>query len=64
MRIAARRQREMMVVLRDHLNGETAEWIDVDEVQIDHDNDLHEPSAEHLRIGNIQEWTDTPWEDI
>ena len=26
-RIAARRQREMMVILRDHLNSETAEWL-------------------------------------
>ena len=34
-RIAARRQREMMVILRDHLNGETAEWLDVDDVDFD-----------------------------
>ena len=35
-RIAARRQREMMVVIRDHLNGETAEWVDTEEIDTDH----------------------------
>jgi len=44
--IAAGRQREMMVILRDHLNEETAEWCDVDEIHFDHDNnDEREPPA-------------------
>jgi len=29
LRIAARRQMEMVVILREHLNEETAEWLDV-----------------------------------
>jgi hypothetical protein len=34
--VAARRQREMMVILRDHLNNESAEWLDVDEIDLHH----------------------------
>jgi len=67
MRIAARRQREMMVILRDHLNGETAEWLDVDDIETDHDNVQQQQSATSVAvniISNIQEWTDTPWEDM
>jgi len=31
-------QREMMVILQDHLNEETAERFDVDEIHFVHDN--------------------------
>jgi len=65
--IAARRQREMMVILRDHLNRETAEWLDIDDVETDHDKVQQQQSATSAAvniIGKIQEWTDTPWEDM
>jgi hypothetical protein len=67
-RIAARRQREMMVILRDHLNGETAEWVDVDDVQF-HDDGEHARHARDDRdvvplVGSIPEWTSTAWEDV
>jgi len=64
--IAARRQREMMVILRDHLNGETAEWLGlhyIDDVETDHDEVQQQQSATSTAvniIGNIHEWTDTP----
>ena len=35
-RVAARRHWEMMVILRDHLNNESAEWLDVDVIDLDH----------------------------
>lgn len=63
-RIAARRQREMMVVLRDHLNGEAAEWLDVDD--IDSDERAHDSSAQCAAvplIENMSQWTEIPWED-
>ena len=67
-RIAARRQREMMVVLRDHLNGETAEWVDTEEIDTD---DLENESSNSKQgatavrvIDNIEQWTNTPWQDI
>jgi len=67
-RIAAGRQREMMVILRDHLNEETAERFGVDEIHFDHDNyDEREPPARDdvvLLAGSIQEWTSTAWEDV
>ena len=59
-RVAARRQREMMVILRHHLNGESAEWLDVEDIDIDSDNFIHESSAQGAAasvmplIGNIQ----------
>jgi len=62
-RIAAGCQREMMVILRDDLNGETAQWLDVDDVETDHDKVQQQQSATSATvniIGNIQEWTDTP----
>ena len=66
-RIAARRQREMMVILRDHLNGETAEWLDVDDIQLDDNNGEHERTARDdvvPLVGSIPEWTSTAWEDV
>jgi len=59
--------RHRVVILRDHLNGETAEWLDVDEIHFDHDNyDEHEPPARDdvPLVGSIQEWTSTAWEDV
>ena len=57
-----------MVILRDHLNEETAEWLDVDEIHFDHDNyDEHEPPARDdvvPLVGSIQERTSTAWEDV
>lgn len=64
-RVAARRQREMMVILRDHLNGEAAEWLDAEDIDIDSANHQQESSAAEgvPIIGNIQQWTQVPWED-
>jgi len=54
-----------MVILRDHINGETPEWLDVDDIQFDDDN-----NSEHERparddvvplIGSILERTNTDW---
>lgn len=64
-RIAARRQREMMVVLRDHLNGESAEWLDDEEIDADqHEHDSSAQGSAVPIIDNIQQWTDTPWENL
>ena len=66
MRIAARRQREMMVILRDHLNGEAAEWlddVDIDTAQQERDSSAQSGDAVPV-IGNIQHWADIPWEDV
>lgn len=67
-RIAARRQREMMVVLRDHLNGETAEWVDTEEIDTDHLENESSNSKQGATavpvIDNIEQWTNTPWQDI
>jgi hypothetical protein len=66
-RVAARRQREMMVILRDHLNGEVAEWIDAEYIDTGAEHQEDEVSAQGAAvplIGNIQQWADTPWEDI
>ena len=58
----------MMVILRDHLNGETAEWLDVNEIHFDDDNyGEHEPPARDdvvPLVGSIHEWTSTAWEDV
>jgi len=57
--IAARRQRELMAILRDHLNQETAEWFDADKIHFDHDTfDEHESRARDDVVplaGSIQE---------
>ena len=55
-----------MVVLRDHLNGESAEWVDDNEV----DDDVVQQqlpstitSTTMPVIGNVQQWASSPWED-
>jgi len=64
-RVAARRQREMMAILRDHLNNESAEWLDVDEIDLDHQGQQQTLNATAMMpvIDNIQQWATTPWED-
>jgi len=64
-RVAARRQREMMVVLRDHLNNESAEWLDVEEIDLDSQEPLVQQTlAATPVIDNIQPWAaKIPWED-
>jgi hypothetical protein len=66
-RVAARRQREMMVVLRDHLNNESAEWLDVAELDLDHMQEVtsveQQPLAAMPVIDNIQQWSLNPWEE-
>jgi hypothetical protein len=64
-RVAARRQREMMVILCDHLNNESAEWLDVDDIDVHHQGQQQTPSADAMMpvIDNIQQWVATPWED-
>ena len=64
-RVAATRQREMMVILRDHLNNESAEWLDVDEIDLDHQGQQQTPNATAMMpvIDNIQQWAAAPWED-
>lgn len=48
-----------MVILRDHINRETAERLDVDEINFNHDdNDEHEPPARDdvvPLLGSIEE---------
>jgi hypothetical protein len=62
-RVAARRQREMMVVLRDHLNNESAEWLDVDEIDLDRQEPEQQTLAAMPVIDNIQQWAaKIPWE--
>ena len=55
-RVAARRQRVMMVILRDHLNNESAEWLDVDEIDLHHQGHQQTPNADAMMpvIDNIQ----------
>lgn len=68
-RVAARRQREMMVILRDQLNMETAEWRDEDELVVSDEllaiNDIHNARRGcHIIEGSIAEWVQrTPWEE-
>lgn len=65
-RIAARRQRELMVILRDHLNGEAAEWLDDVDIgtgQQERDSPAQSRDAVPI-IGNIQMWAENPWEDV
>jgi len=50
MGIAVKSQREIMVVLRDHPNGETAEWLDIDDVETDHDKVQQELSATSVAV--------------
>ena len=54
----------MMVILRDHLNGETAEWLDYEEVDTT-DYQEPEPSGNNdaCLINNLNDWTAIPWED-
>jgi hypothetical protein len=65
-RIAARRQREMMVILRDHLSVETAEWLDTEDI----DATTQEPDQPTIHansvtvIDNMQQWMDNPWQDV
>lgn len=57
----------MMAILKDHLNGETAQWLDLDDVDINHntaERELLTPGAASSLMGIIREWTDTPWKDI
>jgi hypothetical protein len=65
-RVTATRQRDMMVVLRDHLNNESAEWLDADETDLDHQGQQQTPNATAIMPvnDNIQHWTATPWEDV
>jgi hypothetical protein len=64
-RVAARRQREMMVVLRDHLNNESAEWLDVEEIDMDLQEPEQQTPAVMPVIENIQQWaTNSVWEDL
>lgn len=64
-RIDARRQRETMVILRDHLNGETAEWLDVDDIDFDHQEQQQPPHGAAMPvIDNVQQGADTHWEDV
>jgi len=60
----------MMVILRDHLNGESAEWVDSED--IDRPTDLQEhdivSSAQGTSLSvidqdNMQQWASIPWED-
>ena len=65
-RIAARRQRELMVILRDHLNGEAAKWLDDVDIgtgQQERDSPAQSRDAVPI-IGNIQMWAENPWEDV
>lgn len=63
-RVAARRQREMMVVLRDHLNNELAEWLDEEEIDFDHQEPEQQTLATMPLIDNIQQWAaNIPWQD-
>ena len=64
-RVAARRQQEMMVILRDHLNNELAECLDVDDKDVHHHGEQQTPSAEAMMpvIDNIQQWVAIPCED-
>jgi hypothetical protein len=65
-KIAARRQRKMMVILRDHLNDKTAEWLDSED--IDATTQEHDQPAVHANsvtvIDNMQQWMDSPWQDV
>jgi len=58
----------MMVALRDHLNGETAEWVDTEEIDTDHlENESSNSKQGAIAvpvIDNIEQWTNTPWQDI
>jgi len=58
----------MMVVLRDHLNGETAEWVDTEEIDTDHlenESSNSKQGATAVRvIDNIEQWTNTTCQDI
>ncbi len=66
-RVAARRQREMMVVLRDHLNNESAEWLDVEELDLDRMQEVtpleQQPLAAMPVIDDLQQWSANPWEE-
>lgn len=57
----------MMVILRDHLNNESAEWLDDDEIDFNHQGQQQMPNATAMMplpvIDNIQQWAATPWED-
>jgi hypothetical protein len=54
----------MMVILRDHLNSETAEWLDIDDVECDQ---LEQQQPAHdvgmPVIANIEQWAAIPWQD-
>lgn len=69
-RLAARRQREMMVILRDHLNGESAEWVDSEDIDrptdlLEHDivSSAQGTSLSVIDQDNMQQWASIPWED-
>ena len=58
----------MMVIIRDHLNGENAEWMDTEDV----DESTLEPDQHTVglhainsvaAIDNVQQWMDNPWQD-
>ncbi len=70
-RIAARRQRELMCLLKDSLleNSEDVEWLNVDEIQLPDSyipNDMNEKCDvdEATVISNVQEWISNPWTSL
>lgn len=62
-RVAARRQRELMVIIANEINGESADWIeeedlDVKGIPIPHDKKIHS-----IPVCSLKEHFNSPWEN-
>ena len=62
-RVAARRQRELMVIIANEENGESVDWIEEEELDL---NGISIPQDEQIRalpIYSIKEHFASPWEN-
>ncbi|BFZ21940.1 hypothetical protein BsWGS_24979 [Bradybaena similaris] len=62
-RIAARRQRELMVIIANEENGESADWIDEDELDLNGISIPQDEEIHALPIYSMEDHFASPWEN-